>query len=130
MSAAKSMFLHMAKEMVAAKEILTKADQAIGDGDHGIGMSRGFEAVEEKLANQEFSSIDLLLKTTGMALISSIGGAAGAIFGTLFRAGSNRLTECTVSSGFVGFQSELKCGLNHAPKWPQNAPKVFVDRSL
>lgn len=95
MSAAKSMFLHMAKEMVAAKEILTKADQAIGDGDHGIGMARGFEAVEEKLANQEFSSIDLLLKTTGMALISSIGGAAGAIFGTFFRAGSKSLAECT-----------------------------------
>ena len=95
MSAARSMFLHMAKEMVAAKEILTKADQAIGDGDHGIGMARGFEAVEEKLANQEFSSLDLLLKTTGMALISSIGGAAGAIFGTFFRAGSKNLAECT-----------------------------------
>ena len=95
MSAARSMFLHMAKEMVAAKEILTKADQAIGDGDHGIGMARGFEAVEEKLANQEFSSLDLLLKTTGMALISSIGGAAGAIFGTFFRAGSKSLAEYT-----------------------------------
>jgi dihydroxyacetone kinase-like protein len=95
LSATKSMFLHMAEEMVAAKEILTKADQAIGDGDHGIGMARGFEAVEEKLADQEFSSLDLLLKATGMALISSIGGAAGAIFGTLFRAGSNSLAECT-----------------------------------
>jgi dihydroxyacetone kinase-like protein len=94
-AAAKSMFLHMAGEMVAAKEILTKADQAIGDGDHGIGMARGFEAVKEKLSKQDFTSIDLLLKTTGMALISSIGGAAGAIFGTFFRAGSKSLAECT-----------------------------------
>ena len=95
MAATKAMFLHMAGKIVAAKEILTKADQAIGDGDHGVGMARGFEAVEEKLANQEFASLEQLLKTTGMTLMSSIGGAAGAIFGTFFRAGSKSLAECT-----------------------------------
>jgi dihydroxyacetone kinase-like protein len=76
-----------------SKDVLTQADQAIGDGDHGIGMARGFEAVEKALSNREFASIRELLHTTGMALLTNIGGAAGAVFGTLFRGGSRQLGE-------------------------------------
>jgi dihydroxyacetone kinase-like protein len=54
-------------------------------------MARGFEAVERKLQGQEFSALDDLLKAVGTALLMSIGGAAGAVFGTLFRGGAERL---------------------------------------
>lgn len=87
----RAMFLAVAAVMVGAKDRLTKADQEIGDGDHGIGIARGFEAVQAKLDGAEFTTLDEVLKTVGMTLLSSIGGAAGAVFGTLFRAGAKPL---------------------------------------
>ena len=81
----REMIVFVAKRMIESKDRLTQADKAIGDGDHGIGMARGFESVLEKVEGQEFSDLETLFKTVGMALLTSIGGAAGAIFGTLFR---------------------------------------------
>ena len=87
---ARQMFIYVANKMVNSKDVLTQADKAIGDGDHGIGMARGFEAVGQKLETQSFTSIGDLFKSIGMTLMMSIGGAAGAVFGTLFRgAGKN-----------------------------------------
>jgi phosphoenolpyruvate---glycerone phosphotransferase subunit DhaL len=66
------------------KEYLTGLDSAIGDGDHGINMDRGFQAVLTKLpafANQDIGSI---AKNIGMVLISTVGGASGPLYGTLF----------------------------------------------
>jgi dihydroxyacetone kinase-like protein len=94
----KEMFIYVADKMVASKDVLTQADKAIGDGDHGIGMARGFEAVRQKLEAQSFASIGELFKTIGMTLMMSIGGAAGAVFGTLFRgAGKNTDDESELS---------------------------------
>ena len=84
----RQMFMAVAAAMVESKDRLTQADQAIGDGDHGVGMARGFEAVGQKLAGQSFAALDELLKTIGTALLVSVGGASGAIFGTLFRGGA------------------------------------------
>jgi phosphoenolpyruvate---glycerone phosphotransferase subunit DhaL len=87
---AKEMFIYVADKMMESKDVLTQADKAIGDGDHGIGMARGFEAVRHKLETQSFTNIGELFKSIGMTLLTSIGGAAGAVFGTLFRgAGKN-----------------------------------------
>jgi phosphoenolpyruvate---glycerone phosphotransferase subunit DhaL len=66
------------------KEYLTSLDSAIGDADHGINMDRGFQAVLSKLpafANQDIGSI---AKNIGMVLISTVGGASGPLYGTLF----------------------------------------------
>jgi len=66
------------------KEYLTALDSAIGDADHGINMDRGFQAVLAKLpafANQDIGSI---AKNIGMVLISTVGGASGPLYGTLF----------------------------------------------
>jgi dihydroxyacetone kinase-like protein len=87
----RNMLLHVARDIIASKDVLTQADKAIGDGDHGVGMARGFDAVHRKLDSQAFFALDELLKTTGMALMTSVGGAAGAIFGTFFRGGAKRL---------------------------------------
>lgn len=79
------MIVYVSNNMIESKDQLTQADKAIGDGDHGVGMARGFEAVLKKIEGQEFLSIEQVFKATGMALMTSIGGAAGAVFGTLFR---------------------------------------------
>ena len=71
------------------KQYLTGLDAAIGDGDHGINMDRGFQAVLVKLAPVRDKEIGTLLKTTGMALVGSVGGAGGPLYGTFFlRAGA------------------------------------------
>jgi dihydroxyacetone kinase-like protein len=74
-----------AAEVGTNKEQLTELDAAVGDGDHGINMDRGMSAVVGKVdaAGQE-KDIGALLKTVGMTLVSTVGGAAGPLYGTLF----------------------------------------------
>jgi dihydroxyacetone kinase-like protein len=70
------------------KEYLTELDAEIGDADHGTNMDRGFRKVMSQLPGMAESDIGSILKTTGMALISSVGGAGGPLYGTFFmRAG-------------------------------------------
>jgi dihydroxyacetone kinase-like protein len=95
-----TLFAYVADGMVDSKDLLTQADKAVGDGDHGVGMARGFAAVRAELAEQSYASIDELLKSIGMSLMSSIGGASGAVFGTFFRAGAKRL------NGWHAFNSQ------------------------
>ena len=63
------------------ESLLTELDRAIGDGDHGVNMLRGFKALPEKLDD---SSMSALLKSTGMTLMSNIGGASGPLYGFSF----------------------------------------------
>lgn len=60
---------------------LTQLDRAIGDGDHGVNMLRGFKAVDEKVTGDTVSDV---LKSTGMTLMSSVGGASGPLYGFSF----------------------------------------------
>jgi dihydroxyacetone kinase-like protein len=85
------MLLHVCRGMQASKDLLSEADRAIGDGDHGVGMARGFEVAQQKLESQPATTLEELFKTVGMALLTSVGGAAGAVFGTLFRGGARNL---------------------------------------
>lgn len=66
------------------KEYLTQLDSAIGDADHGINMNRGFQAVAGKLDAIPNGDIGNLMKTVGMTLVSTVGGAGGPLYGTLF----------------------------------------------
>ena len=66
------------------REQLTKLDSAIGDADHGINMDRGMKAALAKLDGLEGGDVGSLLKTIGMALVSTVGGAGGPLYGTLF----------------------------------------------
>ncbi len=79
-----------AEVIQANKEYLTQLDSPIGDADHGINMSRGFTKVMEKLPSVVDTDIGTILKTIGMTLMSSVGGASGPLYGTFFmRAGTN-----------------------------------------
>ena len=73
-----------ASDVEANKEYLTQLDAAIGDADHGINMNRGMTAVLGKLDEAGDQDIGALLKTVGMTLVSSVGGAGGPLYGTLF----------------------------------------------
>lgn len=66
------------------REWLTDLDSAIGDADHGANMARGMSAVAEKLGSSAPAAADDLLKTVGMTLVSSVGGASGPLYGTFF----------------------------------------------
>ena len=90
-----------AAEVAARRDELTELDAAIGDADHGVNMDRGMRAVVAKLpaegaaANDEGAgaagegagealALGALFKTAGMTLVSTVGGAAGPLYGTLF----------------------------------------------
>ena len=65
------------------RQYLTDLDSPIGDADHGINMDRGFKKIVSKLPGVEDKDIGAILKTSGMALVTSVGGAAGPLYGTL-----------------------------------------------
>lgn len=69
------------------KSYLTDLDAAIGDADHGTNMDRGFTKVAEKLPGVADKDIGNIMKTVGMTLISSVGGASGPLYGTFFMRG-------------------------------------------
>lgn len=66
------------------KEYLTQLDAAIGDADHGANMDRGFQAVLGKMPELADKDIGTIFKTVGMTLLSTVGGAGGPLYGTLF----------------------------------------------
>ncbi|TLW34780.1 dihydroxyacetone kinase subunit DhaL [Staphylococcus cohnii] len=80
-SALKERLLNLVDVFEEKESLLTELDRAIGDGDHGVNMLRGFKALPEKLDD---SSISALLKSTGMTLMSNIGGASGPLYGFSF----------------------------------------------
>ncbi|MBA4537847.1 dihydroxyacetone kinase subunit L [Bacillus aquiflavi] len=75
------------------KQLLTDLDAVIGDADHGMNLSKGFQAVKDKLNESQFKDHADIFKTVSMTLISKVGGASGPLYGTAF------LTAATVVSG-------------------------------
>jgi dihydroxyacetone kinase-like protein len=110
------------------KQYLTGLDAAIGDGDHGINMDRGFQTVLVKLAPVRDKDAGTLLKTTGMALVGSVGGAGGPLYGTFFlRAGAalDAKTEVANSELVAALEAGLK-GVVERGKANRN-DKTMVD---
>jgi dihydroxyacetone kinase-like protein len=92
------------------KDMLTHLDSAIGDADHGINMDRGMSAVVAALSDQPPESAAALLKLTGMKLVSTVGGASGPLYGTLFLRMAAAAGEVTTLDG-DGFAKALRAGL-------------------
>jgi dihydroxyacetone kinase-like protein len=74
----------VAGRVIAHADELTALDQAIGDGDHGLNMKRGFEAVLAEIDAHAAKPLPDALKAIGMALVMKVGGASGPLYGTLF----------------------------------------------
>jgi dihydroxyacetone kinase-like protein len=83
----------VATRIIAAADELTQLDQAIGDGDHGLNMKRGMEAVLADIDRLAGLSLPEALKAAGMTLVMKVGGASGPLYGTLFMTLGKELPE-------------------------------------
>ncbi len=115
-------FVYQCLEAIAAritenKDYLTDLDREIGDADHGVNMARGYAAVLAKVPQEE-TDIGAALKKTGMALLSTVGGASGPLYGTAYMeagkaaAGKTELTaediEAMFAAAVAGIQKRGK----------------------
>jgi dihydroxyacetone kinase-like protein len=89
----------IAELMRQNRDYLTQLDAAIGDADHGANMDRGFQVAVQKLGNEPPNDIGAIFRTVGMALLSSVGGASGPLYGTFFlELGKQHAGRTTVSA--------------------------------
>ena len=106
---AAAMLRKAAETVIANEPVLTKADLAIGDGDHGIGMERGFKAALLALDKLGATpSPKAAFSAVGVAILSKAGGASGAVFGTLFQGTGKALGEEPADAD--GFAAALGAG--------------------
>ena len=82
-----------AVDIAEQRDYLVDLDRAIGDGDHGENMDRGFKAALEALGQAQPASVAEVLKTVAKTLMSTVGGAAGPLYGTAFLRASKAAGE-------------------------------------
>lgn len=121
--------LHATAQCIEAKkDELTELDNAIGDGDHGINMARGFIAVDAKLASLSSTDLGALLKGVGMALVSTVGGASGPLYGTAYMQAGKALkgkTEANLTDLETALQAAV-AGIQMRGK-AQEGDKTMLD---
>lgn len=71
-------------KIIEEKDFLTELDRPIGDNDHGVNMAKGFGEVQKKLEALAEADLGTIFKTTGMTLVSTVGGSSGPLYGTAF----------------------------------------------
>ena len=96
-----------AAQVAEQRDYLVDLDRAIGDGDHGENMDRGFKAAVEALEQAQPGSVAEVLKTVAKTLMSTVGGAAGPLYGTAFlraskAAGDGELDGAGVAAVIAG----------------------------
>lgn len=85
------MLLYVARQIRMAEPVLTRIDSAIGDGDHGIGMKIGMMQLEKVLSGLQTDNAYQIFASAGEAMLMSMGGASGIIFGSLFLSGTENV---------------------------------------
>jgi dihydroxyacetone kinase-like protein len=110
------------------RDELTQLDSPIGDADHGINLDRGFTAVLGKLHTVADKDIGTILKTAGMTLISTVGGASGPLYGTAFMRAATVLADrySADESQFVAALEAAFEGIKARGK-AQSGEKTMVD---
>lgn len=101
--------LNATQTLVDHVDELTQLDQAIGDGDHGLNMKRGAQAIQTKLTDMQGASLNENLKTMGMTCVSTIGGSSGPVFGTLLMTLGK---ELPVQPTVADFAVALRAGID------------------
>lgn len=119
--------LAIAAVVARERDPLTRLDAAIGDGDHGTNLNRGFTAVTAALDGFDADTPGEILVKTGTTLISKVGGASGPLYGSVFRTAGKLLTEPTADAGQV--LAALRAGLGAVEKLGKAQPgdKTMVD---
>jgi dihydroxyacetone kinase-like protein len=117
-----------AASVAAARDELTKLDQAIGDGDHGANLSRGLTAATDALSGDTPGDV---LKLVGRTLISKVGGASGPLYGTAFREVAKGLGDAAEADD-VTFAAALRGGLDGIVRLgrAEEGDKTMVDAWL
>jgi dihydroxyacetone kinase-like protein len=117
-----------ASSVLAARDELTKLDQAIGDGDHGANLSRGMTAAVDVLAGDTPADV---LKLVGRTLISKVGGASGPLYGTAFRETAKALGDGAEVDDAT-FAAALRAGLDGVVRLgkAEEGDKTMVDAWL
>ncbi|MBB1256509.1 dihydroxyacetone kinase subunit DhaL [Streptomyces alkaliterrae] len=100
-----------ARDVDREAKTLTELDAAIGDADHGDNMRRGFQAVTVALAEESPATPGAVLTLAGRTLISSVGGAAGPLYGTLLRRAGKELGDAP-STDLPGLRAALAAGVD------------------
>ncbi|SDJ87602.1 dihydroxyacetone kinase subunit DhaL [Natronorubrum texcoconense] len=93
----------VADRLAEEKETLTELDSAIGDADHGANMNRGFQAALEKVSENDAGDPADVVKTIGVALVSTIGGASGPLYGGSIMSASQELEGGITADSSVAF---------------------------
>jgi dihydroxyacetone kinase phosphoprotein-dependent L subunit len=125
----REMLRFAAHSIIDSKPMLTEIDGKIGDGDHGIGMELGMNKALDALEKlpEGFTAGDAF-KTVGRAMMMSMGGASGVIFGTLFQSGAKAVSGCSELDG-KGLASIFRVSLDaiKARGGAQPGDKTMVD---
>lgn len=96
----RNMLIYVADRIIQSKPYLTEVDSAIGDGDHGIGMAGGMQKAKKKLLKMEGEqNVYKLFEEAGTAMLMSMGGASGVIFGSMYLAGAKDKEAKTILTG-------------------------------
>lgn len=126
---AKDMMIYVADAVINAKPMLTEVDSKIGDGDHGIGMEGGLKKAKAKLQKmEEIGSVYEPFETAGKAMLMSMGGASGVIFGSMFLAGAKgqEAKEELTAQDFAGLMERSLKAIQDRGK-AQVGDKTMVD---
>lgn len=98
---------HFGAAIAAQEAALNELDSATGDGEHGSNLARGVDAMRRALDEGSFADAQSLLSAVGMAIVNSVGGASGALYGTVFLrlsdvgAGTTHLDLPRLTNGFA-----------------------------
>jgi phosphoenolpyruvate---glycerone phosphotransferase subunit DhaL len=107
--ARKLLFETVAQRIIASADELTNLDRAIGDGDHGSNMRRGFEAVLAAVDELSANNLGDSLKGVGTTLVMKVGGASGPLYGTLFMSlGRSLADEVTCEQAADAFAAAIE----------------------
>ena len=115
-------------EIINNKELLNDLDRAIGDSDHGSNMMRGFSECKNKINQVQEIEISNVLKTIGMTLISSVGGASGPLYGTAFLKASTAINgkDKLDSEDIINVYESIIDGIKHRGK-AEKGHKTMLD---
>lgn len=124
----KDILIKVEKVIEENKLYLSELDAAIGDGDHGLNMNKGFKAVIEKIKDLPEDDLGNILKNSGMALVSNVGGASGPLYGTAFMKAAmvvNKKSEMDIND-FAKVLEEALGGIKMRGKG-QEGEKTMID---
>ncbi|MBN1040562.1 dihydroxyacetone kinase subunit L [Clostridium botulinum] len=124
----KDILVKVEKVIEENKLYLSELDAAIGDGDHGLNMNKGFKAVIEKIKDLPEDDLGNIFKNSGMALVSNVGGASGPLYGTAFMKAAmvvNKKSEMDIND-FIKVLEQALGGIKMRGKG-QEGEKTMID---